>query len=90
MNDLLEAEQQRSVRQVSAEWNRNGTTPIALKSLHGKIQFRLQRFEYKEDKERRSDDFELTRQFQADYLTQGLKELVAYSSNRQSDAEVEK
>ena len=90
MNDLLKAEQQRYVPQVSAEWRRNGTTPVTLKSLHGKIHFCLQRFAHKTEKERHSDYFELTQQFPEDYLTPGLKELVAYYSNRQSYEEVEK
>lgn len=90
MSDLLHAEQQRYAQQISGEWNRNGTTPVTLKSLHGKIPFHLQRFEHKESQKKGSDYFELTQQFQENYQTQGLKELVCYYSNRQSYEEVEK
>ncbi len=90
MNDVLAWEQQSFAQEVKAEWNRNGIMPVTLKSLHGKVSFGLQRFEHKEDKERRSDYFKLRGLFQEDYLTSGLKEFVSYYSNRQSYTEVEK
>ena len=57
MQDVLEAEQRRYVQHMGEEWNRNGTTPITLKSLHGKIPFRLQRLEHKVAKEKQNNYF---------------------------------
>ena len=64
----------------------NGTTPVKIKSLNGIINFREERFLI-EDKEIRY--FELTNQFQENYISDRLKELSSYYSNRLSYKEVE-
>jgi hypothetical protein len=64
----------------------NGTTPVKIKSLNGIISFKEERFLI-EDKEVRY--FELTNQFRENYISDRLKELSSYYSNRLSYKEVE-
>ena len=64
----------------------NGTSSVKIKSLNGSFNFREQRFLI-EDKEVRY--FDLSNQFREDYISDGLKELSGYYSNRVSYKEVE-
>ncbi len=67
----------------------NGTTPLKIKTLHGPFEFRLQRFIDREhaDLPHRTY-FDLTDQFQEDYVSDRLKEFSAYYSNRLSYIDV--
>jgi hypothetical protein len=82
----LLAQAQRTYTAGHAELTRNGTTPVAIKSQHGELAFRLQR--YVDAAGAGTDYFERTGQFQGGYLSAGLGERVAYYSNRMSYAEV--
>lgn len=65
----------------------NGTSPVYIKTLHGKFQFQLQKYQV--------DGIglsylELTNQLAAGYISPRLQEFSAYYSNRLSYEEVEK
>ena len=63
---------------------------MTIKTLDGDFEFKVQRFLITEDGRQRSVDyFELTRQFQAGYFSDHLKEFAAYYSNRLSYEENE-
>ena len=68
----------------------NGKIPLEIKTLHGKIHFNVQRLKIK-DKDEKKDEtyFDLTHQFQDGYISDRLKELSSYYSNRLSYEEVE-
>jgi hypothetical protein len=60
---------------------------VTIKGLHGKIEFRLQRF-IQPGEGGPVTYFDLTDQFQAGYISEGLKEMAVYYSNRLSYQEV--
>ena len=63
----------------------NGTTPITLKTLHGRFEFKGQRLiDRMNPNQPDQRDFDLTDQFQEDYVSDRLKECSAYYSNRLS------
>lgn len=62
----------------------NGTSRISIKTLHGRFEFKLQRFS------QGWDYFCLTGQLEDGYISPGLREFSAYYSNRLSYQEVEK
>ncbi len=66
----------------------NGRIPLEIKTLHGKIHFKVQRFEIK-DSDEDVTYFDLTNQFQDGYISDRLKEFSSYYSNRLSYEEVE-
>ena len=67
----------------------NGTIPLTLKTIHGQFEFKVQRF-IEETSGTKQDVtyFDLTEQFQEDYISNRLKEFSAYYSNRLSYEEV--
>lgn len=62
----------------------NGTSEVEIKTLHGRFNFKLQRFDNGEDY------FSLTGQCLDGYVSEYLREYAAYYSNRLSYEEVEK
>jgi len=69
----------------------NGTTPVNLKSLHGRFEFELQRFIDPEGESLRGVTyFDMTDQFQERYVSDRLQEVAGYYSNRLSYQEVER
>lgn len=64
----------------------NGTTPVTIKTLHGKFTFQLQRYKHQGTD---VNYFHLTHQFPSGYISERLQEFTAYYSNRLSYAEVE-
>ncbi len=62
---------------------------MTIKTLHGKFNIDVQLFT-KKGVNGRISYFELSKQFQDDYISNGLKEYSAYYSNRTSYEEVEK
>ena len=66
----------------------NGRIPLEIKTLHGKIHFKVQRFKIK-DSDEDVTYFDLTNQFQDGYISDRLKEFSSYYSNRLSYEEVE-
>jgi len=65
----------------------NGTTPVTIKTLHGRFRFKLQRFT--DVHYNRTTYFDLTHQFMDGYVSNRLKEFSAFYSNRLSYEEIE-
>ena len=67
----------------------NGTIPLTLKTIQGQFEFKVQRF-IEETSGIKQDVtyFDLTEQFQENYISNRLKEFSAYYSNRLSYEEV--
>lgn len=87
--ELLAATQEQYVRE-SSFLVCNGTTPVTLKTLHGKFEFNVQRFIDKSDTESSNITyFEITGQFSERYVSDRLQECVGYYSNRLSYEEIE-
>lgn len=74
-------------RKKSGDLTCNGTSPVLFKTLHGKFQFQLQK--YQTQGQGRSY-FELTNQLEEGYVSHRLQKLCAYYSNRLNYEEVEK
>jgi hypothetical protein len=67
----------------------NGTIPLTLKTLHGQFEFKVQRFiEWTSGAKQDITYFDLTDQFQENYISNRLKEFSAYYSNRLSYEDV--
>ena len=71
--------------QKNSELSCNGITDVWIKTVHGKFQFRLQKYLVKE---KRTTYLELTKQLEAGYISYRLQELCGYYSNRLSYEEV--
>lgn len=71
--------------QKNTELSCNGTTGVWIKTVHGKFQFRLQKYLVEE---KRTNYLELTKQLEAGYISYRLQELCGYYSNRLSYEEV--
>jgi hypothetical protein len=68
----------------------NGTTPVTLKTLHGKFEFNVQRFINKSNTAKSDITyFEITNQFPDRYVSDRLQECVGYYSNRLTYKEIE-
>lgn len=66
----------------------NGKTPIRIKTLQGRFEFKVQRFkDARCSSQRDRTYFDRTDQFQEGYVRDRLQELSAYDRNRLSDAE---
>lgn len=67
----------------------NGTIPLTLKTLQGQFEFKVQRFiDGTSGTKQDVTYFDLTDQFQENYISNRLKEFSAYYSNRLSYEEV--
>lgn len=87
--NLLEAAQKDYVKKKDSLVC-NGTTRVTLKTLHGKFEFKVQRFIDKSGAENRPVTyFELTKQFPERYVSDRLQEFVGYYSNRLTYEEIE-
>jgi hypothetical protein len=87
--DLLEAAQKAFIEGKKKDLICNGTTPITLKTLHGRFEFKVQRLTDRMSPNQPDQTyFDLTDQFQEDYVSDRLKEFSAYYSNRLSYMEV--
>jgi hypothetical protein len=87
--DLLEAAQAAFIQDKKKDLICNGKTPIVIKTLHGRFEFKVQRFKdplYPSQPE--GTYFDLTDQFQERYISDRLQEFSAYYSNRLSYTEV--
>lgn len=87
--ELLEEAQKKFIEGKAKTLICNGKVPVTLKTLHGEIDFKLQRFIDRSDGEdRQVNYFDMTRQFQERYVSDRLQEVVCYYSNRFSYTEV--
>jgi len=79
--DLLSQAQFTRQGKKNGELTCNGTSPVFIKTLHGKFQFQLQKYQ---SLGQLTSYFGLTNQLSEGYVSPRLQELCGYFSNRLS------